>query len=132
MTGNKKTEKWSSLRLDLQQFTPQEYCTTCYIVTVYCSSEGHISTLKQNNTGFDHTGGHDIMTIYFGTVEPTNASVKAKLGTLTEGFTGSARNNMNKANPGFIVDYNSIMQTGHFFKDNHYNKDTYPNSNVSG
>ena len=127
-----KKERYESLRLELQEFVPQEFVATCYVVTVYCSSEGHISTQKQNNTGFDHPSGHDIMTIYFHNQAPTNDLVKSRLGALTDGFTGTARNTMNKANPGYIVNYNSLLNTGHFYKDNKYNTNTYNDSNVSG
>ncbi|MBO7552429.1 MAG: hypothetical protein J6T82_00115 [Bacteroidaceae bacterium] len=127
-----KKEVFESLRLELQEFTPQEFVAVCYVVTVNCSSEGHISTQKSNNTGFDHSGGHLIMTIYFHNQTPSNDLVKSKLGTLTNGYTGTARNTMNKANPGYIVNYNELLSTGHFYKDNQFTTSTFPDSNVSG
>lgn len=43
MIENKKTEKWSSLRLDLQQFSPQEFVADCWLVTIHCDSKGFIA-----------------------------------------------------------------------------------------
>ena len=42
----KRIEKWESLRLDIQKFTPQEYCDgACWVVTLQCQgqsdSQGH-------------------------------------------------------------------------------------------
>ncbi|MBQ9884372.1 MAG: hypothetical protein IJM43_07975 [Bacteroidaceae bacterium] len=125
MIENKKTEKWSSLRLELQEFIPQEYCATCYIVTVYCSSEGYISTQKKNNTGHEHVGGHNITTLHFVDTFPDDAKILGKLGNHQNGFTAEHNNELNKGTPGQIVGQ-------HFYINGGYGLETINNSNISG
>lgn len=62
----KRIEKWESLRLEAQQFMPQEYCETCWIATVKCigesASQGHFIryiTFPPDTHEYDmHWNGH--------------------------------------------------------------------------
>lgn len=44
-----KKEKYESLRLELQEFTPQEYCVTCYFFDCIGNSSGRTKLTKNNN-----------------------------------------------------------------------------------
>lgn len=67
MTENIKIEKWSSLRLDFQQFIAQDYCSACVYLECVGSVSGytHIRTNQSFNKGdyigdLDHTGEHKV------------------------------------------------------------------------
>ena len=49
MTENKKTEKWSSLRLELQQFSPQEFVAGCWKRELTCSKPTRIADSSNNH-----------------------------------------------------------------------------------
>ena len=59
-----KKEKYESLRLELQEFTPQEYCATCWKIKVTCSTDSDYSYVKVGSNIYHHTGGpHSYTTI---------------------------------------------------------------------
>lgn len=69
MTENKKTEKWSSLRLELQEFAPQEFVAACWILRCdgYGNSYKYIRTSNVHNSGsyvgiVDEEGSHVVDT----------------------------------------------------------------------
>ncbi len=89
----KRNEKWESLRLDVQEFTPKEYCiTSCWQATITCmgqsDSQGHLLRYVYYSPGHDtedtkldmHYHGHVahdvtyILRIPEGVDDPTTAN----------------------------------------------------------
>ena len=67
-----KKEKYESLRLELQEFTPQEYCATCWKIKVTCSTDSDYSYVKVGSNIYHHTGGpHSYTTIIDYSTQPT-------------------------------------------------------------
>ena len=123
-----KKERFESLRLDFQEFDPQEYCATCYVVTVPCSSEGYISTRQQNNSGTSHSSNGDIIEIlYFKDVSPTVQLILERFGNYQVGYTAPRNQDLNKGTQGYIVKNHFFLPTS-----NGYSTETYSDSNVSG
>lgn len=61
MIENKKTEKWSSLRLDLQQFTPQEFVATCWQWDLVCTHEdANLYHTGNGNNPYSHGTTHSV------------------------------------------------------------------------
>ena len=74
MIENTKTEKWDSLRLDLQEFAPQEFVAACWIPNVFCSGDIYISVDKK--TVHSHSGnGHTIDVFIKQDTRPTSAQI---------------------------------------------------------
>ena len=61
MTENKKTEKWSSLRLDFQQFSPQEFVAACWYFDceIIVNNQKYITSDKTGNHGSNLIGTLD-------------------------------------------------------------------------
>ena len=58
MIENKKTEKWDSLRLDLQQFSPQEFVAACWYFECIGDDKGKyffVGTTADNHTEIHST-----------------------------------------------------------------------------
>lgn len=79
MTENIKTEKWSSLRLDLQQFSPQEFVTACWTIVISCQSKGYISNDGNIRNAVSHSGNHPVTFTMQSMTTPTNEQIKSKL-----------------------------------------------------
>ena len=73
----KKMEKWESLRLEAQKFTPQEYCYTCWKLALECIGndlnaahhEAVIYDLEGHEIGKlnpSHGGAHPDIILYIG------------------------------------------------------------------
>lgn len=97
MTENKKTEKWSSLRLDLQQFTPQEFVAGCYIVSFTCGSNGWISYDGTYNHAVSHSGGDSYSFGIKSENSPTGDQIKSFFTEISDdAVTSSSHQNENK------------------------------------
>lgn len=81
MTENKKTEKWSSLRLDLQQFTPQEFVAACWTVTFVCQSLGWIR--NGTVTAQEHDAGDTTIFTMIYSTEPSFPQALSEWGRMT-------------------------------------------------
>ncbi|MDO4184997.1 MAG: hypothetical protein Q4D30_00695 [Bacteroidales bacterium] len=83
MTEIIKTEKWSSLRLDLQQFSPQEFVAACYWqITLTCShSNWNIYENSVNKTDLDHGSPHTKTLTAYSNDEKSSYNTNYKIGT---------------------------------------------------
>ena len=133
MTEIIKTEKWSSLRLDFQQFTPQEYCDSCPVVTTYevtvsCVSLGYLSYDPDGSGIFQHNNHTHTETLSF-TQSPQLSNIVDRLGA-SVGYTSSHGNKgqfKQNRTSGYIYG-----TSNHFFTSGSYTTTARSSMNVSG
>ena len=103
-----KKEVFESLRLDLQEFTPQEFVAGCYQVTILCSADSYVSTSHGNgNTGVAHSHNisysPEVLKFANRNIPPSHEDIKGKLSNVTDpGYTSSKKNFNNNYTTGFL------------------------------
>lgn len=128
-----KKEVFESLRLELQEFTPQEFVAGCYRVTIPCTSKGYVSTSPIDNKATSHPSDGNVKYLYFRNQnEPERADIVKMLGT---GYTALAYSSSGR---NF---HSSTPVEGFYYESNHFSQwssvsiisiATSENPNVSG
>ncbi len=102
---NVRKEVFESLRLELQEFTPQEFVAGCYKVTIPCSALNYVSSKTGNKTGESHNcGGHsEVLKFPNKNDPPTHVEIISRLAPFVEpGYTSTRNNFNNNYTTGFL------------------------------
>ena len=118
-----RKEVFESLRLELQEFVPQEFVAGCYDITLGCSSSGEYAVVVVGGTSYSHSGGPHSKTLTIQSPdEPTLSYIANKVSSVSSATAGK--------NNGHKTDYKGYAWNNsgwHFITDFNYSINADPN-----
>ncbi|MBQ6037560.1 MAG: hypothetical protein IJL37_02685 [Bacteroidaceae bacterium] len=111
MNLNVRKEVFESLRLEFQEFTPQEFVATCWIRTLTCSHKSDKLYHSVGNTTYEHGSDHELELI------AANDTEKSGMSSLVHTLAGRYGKNNGQAVSGTLWYYGTSDTDGYHVYD---------------
>ncbi len=117
MNLNVRKEVFESLRLELQEFTPQEFVASCWIVTLKCESRGYISPEDDRTQASYHSANHATKSLVISSNgQPSTSQIRDRLTNYdSTAYSSNSTQNNKKWNQGKVSGVSFVYDGAIFF-----------------